>query len=114
MGTATQEKQEATEVTEHRFTKAQMRRFNELQGDVGRAQEDLKKAEDAVQGFIRYLSDEHDLDPNKQWVIGPQGFMLAPEKPNTPNEDANNGSEQGQPNGSTPAAEEGQTATPQE
>lgn len=106
MSTVAEVKTETTEVTEHRFSKAQMRRFNELQSDIGRAQEDLKKAEEAAQGFVRYLSDEHDLDSGKQWVIGPHGFILAPETP-TP---AENNSEQSQAGGATPATEE--TAPP--
>lgn len=78
MTTATATQPEAAQVEEHRWTKAQMRRFNDLQGDIARAQADVKKAEEAAQGFVHYLIEEHDLDSTKPWVIGPHGFVLAP------------------------------------
>jgi hypothetical protein len=80
----------ATQVEEHRWTKAQMRHFNDLQGNIAQAQADLKKAEEAAQGFVRYLSEEHDLDGNKQWVIGPQGFVLAPQQDEAATPDSSN------------------------
>jgi hypothetical protein len=56
------------EVMESEFTKAQMRRFNELQTELRRAQSEL-------QSFINYLTEEHELDETKQWQIGPKGFV---------------------------------------
>ena len=53
---------------ESEFTKAQMRRFNELQAELRRAQGEL-------QNFINYLTEEHELDESKQWQIGPKGFV---------------------------------------
>lgn len=66
---------------EHRWTKAQMRRFNQLQSEVAQAQKDLERAEAASQGFISYLGDEYDLDGSQKWVIGPHGFMRQEDAP---------------------------------
>lgn len=68
-------------VEEHRWSKAQMRHFNDLQADLEKAREEVERAEKAVQRYVRTLSEEHDLDPDKPWVIGPHGFVLAKEQP---------------------------------
>lgn len=65
----------------HPWTRAQLRRFNELQGDVARARRDLAQAEQAAQKFVDYLAEEHDVDTTQNWVVGPRGFILAPEPP---------------------------------
>jgi hypothetical protein len=60
--------------TEHRFSKAQLKHFNELQTEVQRAQAELQK-------FTSYLAEEHEIDTSKQWAIGRYGFELAPKAP---------------------------------
>lgn len=80
MTTQTQETAK-TEPTEIRWSKAQIRRFNELQREVKEAQDAVTRAQEAVQGFIGYLSEEHELDVSQPWVVGPQGFVLRPSEP---------------------------------
>lgn len=90
MSTQTQEtKTEKIEQTEVRWRKSQIRHFNELQRDVEEADAALKRAQDgvqranrAVQRFVGYLMDDYELDTTQQWAVGPQGFVLAPERPN--------------------------------
>lgn len=89
-----------TEPTEIRWSKAQIRHFNELQREVKDAQEAVTRAQEAVQGFIGYLSEEHELDVSQPWVVGPQGFVLRPSEPPAPTD-------------STAATDDGQTP-PQE
>lgn len=83
MTTQTQEAPKI-EPREIRWSKAQIRRFNELQREVKDAQEAVTRAQEAVQGFIGYLSEEHELDASQPWVVGPQGFVLRPEPPSAP------------------------------
>lgn len=73
-----------TEPTELRWSKAQIRHFNELQREVKEAQDAVTRAQEAVQGFVGYLSEEHELDTSQPWVVGPQGFVLRPEPPVAP------------------------------
>jgi hypothetical protein len=82
MTTATATQPETAQVAEHRWTKAQMRHWNELNADVAQAQADLARAEKAVQRYAITLSEEHDLD-DRGWVIGPHGFVLAPPQAET-------------------------------
>jgi len=83
MTTQTQETAKA-EPTELRWSKAQIRHFNELQREVKEAQGAVTRAQEAVQGFIGYLSEEYELDVSQPWVVGPQGFVLRPSEPSAP------------------------------
>lgn len=60
-----------------KFSKAQMKRFNELQANAQRAQGSLQE-------FINYLAEEHGLEEGEQWTIGPQGFVRGAGEPPAP------------------------------
>lgn len=57
-----------------KFSKAQAKRFNELQANVQRAQ-------GALQEFVNYLGEEHGLEEGEQWTLGPEGFVRAASEP---------------------------------
>ena len=102
MTTQTQETTKA-EQTEVAWSKAQLRHFAKLNGEIEQAKRDLEKAEGVRQEYLNYLVDEYSLDTSKAWVVGPQGFVLAPEKAAKPPA----------PTDSTAATDDGQTP-PQE
>lgn len=69
-----------TERFEYDFSKAQLKRFNDLQMAVKRAQAEL-------QSFADYLAEEHglsdvELPAGYEWQIGPKGFRGAPGQAN--------------------------------
>lgn len=72
----------STPAAKYDFSKAQLKHFRELQADVQRAQE-------ALQAFGNYLTEEYELDTSKQWGIGPKGFELASEQPQIGGTDPN-------------------------
>lgn len=55
-------------MTEVNFSKAQLKHFRELQATARQAQEEL-------QTFVNYLTEEHELDMTKPWTLGPNGFV---------------------------------------
>lgn len=57
-----------------KFSKAQKKRFNELQANAQRAQ-------GALQEFVNYLGEEHGLEEGEQWTLGPEGFVRAASEP---------------------------------
>ena len=115
MATKAPAKAVTDEITEYRWTKAQQRRFNEWQGEVAQARRDLNRAEEAAQKFVNYLAEEHDVDTAQQWVVGPRGFVLAPEPPaNGKGENAQGDKGNGNNGDDNTSGEAGEQATPTE
>lgn len=53
-----------------KLSKAQAKRFKDLQVNLARA-------EASLQDFVSYLAEEHDIPEGEHWQIGPEGFVRA-------------------------------------